>query len=214
VWCGKRYALQWVPSCYCHCNCASVSLVVWHAAVKCTNAKHCRSRWTIINGFYLRVKERSRLECQLHQAHAWSCISPVSFISWFRVKERNLIFTCFSLTYVVDGVKRIWKVMVSCEAVLTSGMYVEAESQQQLANFKNQRLHVWYAYGAMWSYHSMHWPLDLLLQLLQPFYGPFSGTTRVSWCQKKNFWTLWCKGRLTEADTLTIQLGATPSGLS
>jgi len=26
-----------------------------------------------------------------------------------------------------------------------------------------------------------------------------------------NFWTLWCKGRLTEADTLTIRLGATPS---
>ena len=46
----------------------------------------------------------------------------------------------------------------------------------------------------------------------QLFYGPFSGTTRVSRCQKRNFWTLWCKGRLTEADTPTIQLGATPSG--
>jgi len=32
----------------------------------------------------------------------------------------------------------------------------------------------------------------------QPFYGRFSGTTRVSRCQKRNFWTLWCKGRLTE----------------
>jgi len=31
---------------------------------------------------------------------------------------------------------------------------------------------------------------------------------------EENFWTLWCKGRLTEADTLTIWLGATPSGLS
>jgi len=30
----------------------------------------------------------------------------------------------------------------------------------------------------------------------------------------ENFWTLWCKGRLTEADTLTIRLGATPSGLT
>jgi len=30
---------------------------------------------------------------------------------------------------------------------------------------------------------------------------------------EENFWTLWCKGRLTEADTLTIWLGATPSGL-
>ena len=31
---------------------------------------------------------------------------------------------------------------------------------------------------------------------------------------KENFWTLWCKGRLTETDTPTIQLGATPSGLT
>jgi len=31
---------------------------------------------------------------------------------------------------------------------------------------------------------------------------------------EENFWTLWCKGRLTEADTSTIWLGATPSGLS
>ena len=31
---------------------------------------------------------------------------------------------------------------------------------------------------------------------------------------EKNFWTLWCKGRLTEVDTLTIRLGATASGLT
>jgi len=30
---------------------------------------------------------------------------------------------------------------------------------------------------------------------------------------EENFWTLWNKGRLTEADTATIQLGTTPSGL-
>jgi len=31
---------------------------------------------------------------------------------------------------------------------------------------------------------------------------------------EENFWTLWCKGRLTEADILTIQLDATPSALT
>jgi len=31
---------------------------------------------------------------------------------------------------------------------------------------------------------------------------------------EENFWTLMCKGRLTEADTLTIRLGATPSALT
>ena len=30
---------------------------------------------------------------------------------------------------------------------------------------------------------------------------------------EENFWTLWCNGRLTEADTPTMCLGATPSGL-
>ena len=30
----------------------------------------------------------------------------------------------------------------------------------------------------------------------------------------ENFWTLWCKGRLTEADTPTIRLGTTPSRLT
>ena len=31
---------------------------------------------------------------------------------------------------------------------------------------------------------------------------------------EENFWTLWCKGIFTEADTLTIRLGATLSGLT
>jgi len=31
---------------------------------------------------------------------------------------------------------------------------------------------------------------------------------------EENFWTLWSKGRLTEADTQTNRLGTTPSGLT
>jgi len=31
---------------------------------------------------------------------------------------------------------------------------------------------------------------------------------------EENFWTLWCKGNLTEADTPIIRLGSTPSGLT
>ena len=44
----------------------------------------------------------------------------------------------------------------------------------------------------------------------QPFYGPFSGTTRVSRCQKRTS-GLYCA---TEADTPTIRTGATPSRLT
>jgi len=46
--------------------------------------------------------------------------------------------------------------------------------------------------------------------VLQPFFRDHPGDP----VPEENFWTLWCKGRLTEADTSTIWLGATPSGLS
>ena len=46
--------------------------------------------------------------------------------------------------------------------------------------------------------------------ILRPFYRDDPGEP----VPEENFWTLWCKRRLTEADTPTIQLGGTPSGLS
>jgi len=46
--------------------------------------------------------------------------------------------------------------------------------------------------------------------VLQPFFRDYPGEP----VPEENFWTLWCKGRLTEADTPTIRLGATPSGLT
>jgi len=45
--------------------------------------------------------------------------------------------------------------------------------------------------------------------ILRPFLG-----TPGELVPEENFWTLWCKGRLTEEDTSTIWLHATPSGLS
>jgi len=46
--------------------------------------------------------------------------------------------------------------------------------------------------------------------ILQPFFRNHPGEP----VPEENFWTLWCKGGLTEADTPTIRLGATPSGLT
>ena len=45
---------------------------------------------------------------------------------------------------------------------------------------------------------------------LRPFFRDHPGEP----VPEENFWTLWCKGRLTEADTPTIRLGATPSRLT
>jgi len=46
--------------------------------------------------------------------------------------------------------------------------------------------------------------------VLRPFFWDNQGQP----VPEANFWTLWCKGRLTEADPPTIQLGATPSRLT
>ena len=45
--------------------------------------------------------------------------------------------------------------------------------------------------------------------VLRPFFRDHPGEP-----VPENFWTLWCKGRLTEADTTTVQMGATPSRLT
>jgi len=46
--------------------------------------------------------------------------------------------------------------------------------------------------------------------VLRPFFWDHPGEP----VPEENFWTLWCKGRLTEADTPTIGLGTSPSGLT
>ena len=43
---------------------------------------------------------------------------------------------------------------------------------------------------------------------------PFFRDRRCETLPEENFWTSWCKGRLTEADTPTIRLGATPAELT
>ena len=46
--------------------------------------------------------------------------------------------------------------------------------------------------------------------VLRPFFRDHPGEP----VPEENFWTSWCKGWLTEVDTQTIRLGATPSGLT
>jgi len=53
-------------------------------------------------------------------------------------------------------------------------------------------------------------PLHTTTTVLWPFFRDHPGEP----VPEENFWTLWCKGRLTETDTPTIRLGATPSGLT
>jgi len=62
----------------------------------------------------------------------------------------------------------------------------------------------------LYSYTAFTFKNHQTTTILRPFFRYHSGEP----VPEENFWTLWCKGRLTEADTPTIRLGATPSGLT
>jgi len=57
---------------------------------------------------------------------------------------------------------------------------------------------------------TLHCLSDATTTVLWPFFRDHPGEL----VPEKNFWTLWSKGRLTEEDTPTIRLDATPSGLT
>jgi len=60
------------------------------------------------------------------------------------------------------------------------------------------------------SFRSTSTPHHHTTTVLRPFFQDYPGEP----VPEENFWTLWCKGILTEADTQTIWLGTTPSGLT
>ena len=66
-------------------------------------------------------------------------------------------------------------------------------------------MYVWYM-----LLNTSHSPLPHTTTVLRPFFRDHPGEP----VPEENFWTLWCKGRLTEADTPTIRLGTTPYGLT
>ena len=67
-------------------------------------------------------------------------------------------------------------------------------------------LRYWLCNPQIWQRNHSHFTTSVL----RPFFRDHPGEP----VPEENFRTLWCKGRLKEADTLTIRLGATPSGLT
>ena len=57
---------------------------------------------------------------------------------------------------------------------------------------------------------NIHCTTTTTTTILRPFFRDHPGEP----VPEQNFWTLWCKGRLTEADTQTIRLVVTPYGLN
>jgi len=62
-------------------------------------------------------------------------------------------------------------------------------------------------YAPLYYYKNHH---HTTTTVLQPFFRDHPGEPM----PEENFWTLWCKGRLTEEETPIIRLGDTPSGLT
>ena len=77
----------------------------------------------------------------------------------------------------------------------------------------------WFTHRPVRPVHGLYRPLlnaqkginhSTTITVLRTFFRDHPGEP----VPEENFWTLWCKGRLIEADTSTIRLGATPSGLT
>jgi len=77
----------------------------------------------------------------------------------------------------------------------------------QHSSFKN-RSHVCISLCTTVVHNTAHHTITTTV--LQPFFRDHPGQP----VPEENFWTLWCKGRLTDADTLTIRLSATPFRLT
>jgi len=76
--------------------------------------------------------------------------------------------------------------------------------------YHTERKFVWHGIHKAGQFPSGHTTSHHTTTVLRPFFWDKLGEP----VPEENFWTLWCKGRLTEADTLTIRLVATPSGLT
>jgi len=101
-----------------------------------------------------------------------------------------------------------------CEAYSSS----KPLPQNTLINIDTNNNYSNYIYIYILCMHNIDPPLmwyddtttTTITTVLRPFFWDHPGEP----VPEDNFWTSWCKGRLTEADTLNIRLGATPSGLT
>jgi len=130
---------------------------------------------------------------------------------------------CYSACLVrYRGNPAILKKKVSLYSVFCFGFFslnlmsgrkglLPAETQQCLrhSNYLTRE-----CYGCSHSSHDYYYTRLVERPQPQPFYCPFLQDHLGEPVPEQNFWTLLCKGRLTESDTLTIRLSATPSGLS
>jgi len=87
-------------------------------------------------------------------------------------------------------------------------------TRSRFFNEKSVKMKLMEPTAANWTLNSTHaMAIHSLIHHHNRFTAPFPGPPGEP-VPEENFWTLWCKGRLTEPDTPVIRLDATPSGLT
>jgi len=80
---------------------------------------------------------------------------------------------------------------------------------RQVSDVVRAKIKNWQKQSVKSISHNKNNLLNTTITVLRPFFRDHPGEP----VPEENFWTLWCKRRQTAADTQTIRLGATPSGL-
>ena len=133
---------------------------------------------------------------QLHSFRQWTELVQFTAIDWCQLLVLNVHSDQWSLTQTQSTLTYYWIIEKwKCEvyAISSSHSFMEID-QTTDANANNiGQLHCLSTTAVLW-----------------PFFLDHPGEP----VPEENFWTLWCKGRLTEANTPTIRLDTTPSGLT
>ena len=123
--------------------------------------------------------------------------------------KRNTRYNYRNLRKILDSLSpQQWSLFGLCTSELSISV---AATQPTNINTTLLDTHLQKHEVHSWKFtHLQTWSTTVTTTVLRPFFWDHPGEP----VPEENFWTLWCKGRLTKADTLTIRLSATPSGLT
>jgi len=183
----------------------------WHP--HCISSAHCWVTFTtstVIHAWYVLGRPPFSLKLPLH---VWD-VDPI----WYMVpwNHPSPLF-CHNIRVYTEGAV-IKRTLTQCQQAVShrpSCPSTEAEIESSELLTSAQRLtpcETSASYRQSPAYTTAHssTPHHTTTTVLRPFFRDHPGEP----VPEENFWTLWCKGRLPEADTPTIRRGATPSGLT
>jgi len=119
-----------------------------------------------------------------------------------QMRSREEDWRSRSEDWAVAGLQNVYRDLSNCCTELEASLHHSATDVQRLFTPQLVSDHTLLLRQLPLPHHTT--------TVLRPFFQDHPGEP----VPEENFWTLWCKGRLTEDDTPTIQLGATQTGLS